>query len=69
MFIALFLHLPEIRETPAEKERSTVSPYRYPHLMFGAVAIFVYMGVEIGIPSFYLTECGLWGLILSVFRY
>lgn len=47
-----FLHLPEIRETPAEKERSTVSPYRYPHLMFGAVAIFVYMGVEIGIPSF-----------------
>lgn len=52
MFIALFLHLPEIRETSAEKERSTVSPYRYPHLMFGAVAIFVYMGVEIGIPSF-----------------
>lgn len=47
-----FLHLPEIKEASIKKEQSGVSPYRYPHLMFGAVAIFVYMGVEIGIPSF-----------------
>lgn len=47
-----FLRLPEIEETSTEKRQGTVSPYRYPHLIFGAVAIFVYMGVEIGIPSF-----------------
>ena len=47
-----FLHLPEIREEPADKAHSSSSPYKYPHLIFGAIAIFVYMGVEIGIPSF-----------------
>ncbi|WP_300704876.1 glucose/galactose MFS transporter [Bacteroides sp.] len=47
-----FLRLPEIEEQPSGNKRSSSSPYRYPHLMFGAIAIFVYMGVEIGIPSF-----------------
>lgn len=47
-----FLRLPEIEEQPTEAKQGSSSPYRYPHLIFGAVAIFVYMGVEIGIPSF-----------------
>lgn len=47
-----FLHLPEIEEQPAGEKKNSGNPYRYPHLMFGAIAIFVYMGVEIGIPSF-----------------
>lgn len=47
-----FLHLPEIKEEPTDKAHSSSSPYKYPHLIFGAIAIFVYMGVEIGIPSF-----------------
>lgn len=47
-----FLRLPEIEEQPTEEKQGSSSPYRYPHLIFGAVAIFVYMGVEIGIPSF-----------------
>lgn len=47
-----FLRLPEIEEQPSEEKQGSSSPYRYPHLMFGAIAIFVYMGVEIGIPSF-----------------
>lgn len=47
-----FLHLPEIKEEPADKAHSSSSPYKYPHLIFGAIAIFVYMGVEISIPSF-----------------
>ena len=47
-----FLHLPEIKEEPADKAHSSSSPYKYPHLIFGAIALFVYMGVEIGIPSF-----------------
>lgn len=47
-----FLHLPEIEEQSAGEKQNSGNPYRYPHLMFGAIAIFVYMGVEIGIPSF-----------------
>lgn len=46
------LHLPEIKEQSAGNKQALDSPYKYPHLLFGAVAIFVYMGVEIGIPSF-----------------
>lgn len=45
-----FLRLPEIK---ASSDKSTdKSSHKYPHLWFGALAIFVYMGVEIGIPSF-----------------
>lgn len=47
-----FLHLPEIKEESTDKTHGSSSPYKYPHLIFGAIAIFVYMGVEIGIPSF-----------------
>lgn len=47
-----FLRLPEVKEQVADKVQGSSSPYRYPHLIFGAIAIFVYMGVEIGIPSF-----------------
>lgn len=46
------LHLPEIKEQSAGRKQASGSPYKCPHLLFGAVAIFVYMGVEIGIPSF-----------------
>lgn len=52
--ILYFLRLPEIKEddNAGEGRRYLNSPYKYPHLIFGAIAIFVYMGVEIGIPSF-----------------
>ena len=33
-----FLHLPEIKEEPADKAHSSSSPYKYPHLIFGAIA-------------------------------
>lgn len=46
-----FLRLPEIEEKNST-ECDAGNPYRYPHLLLGAVAIFLYMGVEIGIPSF-----------------
>lgn len=46
------LRLPEIKEQHTENKQASGSPYKCPHLLFGAVAIFVYMGVEIGIPSF-----------------
>lgn len=47
-----FLRLPEIKEFSVECEKQKENSHKYPHLWFGAFAIFVYMGVEIGIPSF-----------------
>jgi FHS family L-fucose permease-like MFS transporter len=54
--IMFFLHLPEIKgdesaEGVARKFKS--SAYKYPHMWLGSLAIFFYMGVEIGIPSFF----------------
>ena len=48
-----FSRLPEISEQKSSNIEVLESPYRCPHLLFGALAIFFfYMGVEIGIPSF-----------------
>ncbi len=54
--IMFFLKLPEIKldetaEGMAKKFKS--SAYKYPHMWLGSLAIFFYMGVEIGIPSFF----------------
>jgi FHS family L-fucose permease-like MFS transporter len=54
--IMFFLKLPEIKgdesaEGNAKKFKS--SAYKYTHLWLGSLAIFFYMGVEIGIPSFF----------------
>ena len=54
--IMFFLKLPEIKgdetaEGVAKKFKS--SAYKYPHMWLGSLAIFFYMGVEIGIPSFF----------------
>lgn len=54
--VMFFLHLPEIKgdestEGVAKKFKS--SAYKYPHMWLGSLAIFFYMGVEIGIPSFF----------------
>ena len=50
--VLYFLRLPEIKEASVESEIQEGNSHKYPHLWFGAIAIFVYMGVEIGIPSF-----------------
>ncbi len=54
--IMFFLKLPEIKESE-ESTGKTVkhksSAYKYTHMWLGSLAIFVYMGVEIGIPSFF----------------
>jgi MFS transporter, FHS family, L-fucose permease len=54
--VMFFLKLPEIKgdetaEGLARKFKS--SAYKYPHMWLGSLAIFFYMGVEIGIPSFF----------------
>jgi FHS family L-fucose permease-like MFS transporter len=55
--VMFFLKLPEIKEGEAS-EGGTVkqyksSAYKYTHMWLGSLAIFFYMGVEIGIPSFF----------------
>jgi FHS family L-fucose permease-like MFS transporter len=55
--IMFFLKLPEIK---GEEESATgttkkfkSSAFKYPHMWLGSLAIFFYMGIEIGIPSFF----------------
>lgn len=54
--IMFFLRLPEIKEGEAaagSSKKYKDSAYKYTHLWLGSLAIFFYMGVEIGIPSFF----------------
>jgi len=59
--IMFFLHLPEIKEDEASEGKNRKhksSAYKYTHLWLGSLAIFFYMGVEIGIPSFFADYSG-----------
>lgn len=55
--ILFFLRLPNINEGEQAAEASGVqkeyksSVFKYPHVWLGALGIFMYMGLEIGIPS------------------
>lgn len=55
--ILVFLKLPEIKEeeqaaeSTGEVKQYKSSVFKYPHVWLGALAIFMYMGLEIGIPS------------------
>lgn len=55
--ILVFLKLPKIdeakqaEESGEEKKEYKSSVFKYPHVWLGALAIFMYMGVEIGVPS------------------
>jgi FHS family L-fucose permease-like MFS transporter len=55
--IMFFLHLPEIKEGESSEggvaRKFKSSAYKYPHMWLGSLAIFFYMGIEIGIPSFF----------------
>jgi FHS family L-fucose permease-like MFS transporter len=54
--IMFFLKLPEIKsdgEAAGSTKKFKSSAYKYTHLWLGSLAIFFYMGVEIGIPSFF----------------
>ncbi|MFZ2338142.1 MAG: glucose/galactose MFS transporter [Bacteroidales bacterium] len=54
--VMFFLRLPEIREGEAAEgsvKKYKDSAYKYTHLWLGSLAIFFYMGIEIGIPSFF----------------
>jgi FHS family L-fucose permease-like MFS transporter len=57
LVIMFLLKLPEIKvedekTITGELKKYKSSPYKYVHLWLGSLAIFFYMGIEIGIPSF-----------------
>jgi len=43
--------IPEEKKQQATIEKSQYSPLSFRHFIFGAIAIFVYVGVEVGIPN------------------
>ncbi len=58
LVIMFFLKLPNIKEEQEKEEaKSNVkhksNAFKYTHVWLGSLAIFVYMGIEIGIPSFF----------------
>ena len=55
--IMFFLKLPEIKEDESDNKSAVKnyksSAFKYTHVWLGSLAIFFYMGIEIGIPSFF----------------
>ncbi|MBR2367708.1 MAG: MFS transporter [Alistipes sp.] len=49
--VILFTHIPENVTAVAEEKRSNIGPMSFRHFALGAVAIFIYVGVEVGIPN------------------
>ena len=58
LVIMFFLKLPNIKDEQEKAEaegavKHKSSAFKYTHVWLGSLAIFVYMGIEIGIPSFF----------------
>ena len=57
LVIMFFLKLPEIKgeeeSATGQNKKYKSSAFKYPHMWLGSLAIFFYMGIEIGIPSFF----------------
>ena len=50
--VIMFTHIPEsVPQAVERKEESKVGPMSFRHFVLGAVAIFIYVGVEVGIPN------------------
>lgn len=52
--VLYFSNIPEIRlnkEKKASKEKDTHSAWSFRHFIFGIISIFIYVGVEVGIPN------------------
>jgi len=53
VFVVLFImNIPEPRLVTKEKVKHESSPFAFSHFVFGAIAIFMYVGIEVGIPHF-----------------
>lgn len=70
LLIMFFLKLPEIKgdessENGGTKKTYKSSAFKYTHVWLGSLAIFFYMGIEIGIPSFFADYTDKLGLDFS----
>ncbi|HLO59180.1 MAG TPA: glucose/galactose MFS transporter [Bacteroidales bacterium] len=67
LVIMFFLKLPEIKSegesTTGSEKKYKSSAFKYTHMWLGSLAIFFYMGVEIGIPSFFADYAGKLGVL------
>ena len=69
--VMLFVSIPEPRRnasTGVSVEKSRYSAWSFRHLVLGVVAIFFYVGIEVGIPAelnFYLTDDPLCGAAIG----
>ena len=62
LIVGITLTLLDIEEPAYKQEVVAVNPLKYKHFVLGAIAIFICVGVEIGIPAtmnFYLIDRGL----------
>ena len=70
LIIMSFLKLPDIKdenedEAGVEKKKYKSSAFKYTHVWLGSLAIFFYMGIEVGIPSFFADYSDKLGFNLS----
>jgi FHS family L-fucose permease-like MFS transporter len=50
--VILFTNIPENKsEAIVEEKKSNIGPMSFCHFVLGAIAIFIYVGVEVGIPN------------------
>ena len=50
--VIIFTHIPEnAPQAVVREEKSKIGPMSFRHFVLGAVAIFIYVGVEVGIPN------------------
>lgn len=66
VFVAAFIIIsfiaipePHLKKAGAKKEKFTHSPWSFRHTVLGVIGIFIYVGIEIGIPgtlNFYLAD-------------
>ncbi len=52
--ILIFMHLPAIHDDSEESGEKTRSAWSYPHLLLGFVAITMYIGLEVGVASYFV---------------
>ena len=52
--ILIFMHLPAIHDDSVEPGKKERSAWSYPHLLLGFVAITMYIGLEVGVASFFV---------------
>ena len=49
--ILLVVNIPEPMQAIEKEHIGVFTPLKFRHLVFGIIALFIYVGIEIGIPS------------------